>query len=86
MELTAHIPSAQCAYNAAVAATERSQAITTAATSLDDAAGNWVVASEDTSMSSIEDVDVSEVDFSVEPMDVDANLSVTNEEIISTGT
>ena len=37
-------------------------------------------------MSSIEDVDVGEVDFSVEPMDVDANLSVISEEIISTGT
>ncbi|KAI8326744.1 hypothetical protein EDC96DRAFT_550108 [Choanephora cucurbitarum] len=58
--------------------------LTTVATSSDDAAVNSEVASEDTNMSSIEDVDVGEVDFSVEPMDVDANLSVTNEEIIST--
>ena len=90
MELTAHISSAQCTYNAAVTATEETQAVNTVATPSENATNSVTsdsdVASEDTNMSSNFDVDVGEVDFSVEPMDVDVSLPVTNEDANSTGT
>ena len=90
MELRAHISSAQCTYNAAVTATEETQAVNTVAAPSGNATNSLAsdsdVASEDTNMSSNSDVDVGEVDFSVEPMDVDVSLPVTNEDANSTGT
>ena len=89
MELTAHINSTQCAYNSAVAATEETQAVESVATPSENAtssvAASSDVASEDTNMSSNSDVDVGEVYFSVEPMDVDVSLPVTDENVNSTG-
>ncbi|KAI8326579.1 hypothetical protein EDC96DRAFT_550285 [Choanephora cucurbitarum] len=88
MELTAHIRSAQCTYNAAVTATEEIQAANTVATPSGNAtnsvASDSDVASEDTNMSSNSDVNVGEVDISVEPMDVDVSLPATNEDANST--
>ena len=90
MELTAHINSTRCAYNSAVAATEETQAVNIVATPSGNAtssiAANSDVASEDPNMSLSSDVDVGEVDFSVEPMDVDVSLPVTSEDANSTGT
>ena len=90
MELTAHINSTQCAYNSAVAATEKTQAVNIVATPSGNAtssiAANSDVASEGTNMSSNYNVDIGEVDFSAEPMDLDASLPVTSEDVNSTGT
>ncbi|OBZ80927.1 hypothetical protein A0J61_11024 [Choanephora cucurbitarum] len=69
MELTAHISSAQS---------------TPSRNATNSVASDFEVASEDTNMSLNSDVDVGEVDFLVEPMNVDVSLPVTDENVNST--